>query len=118
MGENIKMTRKEAISILEDYDINFVGYTAEEITEAFDKAIEALKEKPEFLMKADGSIEQITYYQDKYNHTMKQINKLAQMMHDNALMYQNLLDHNAQGKINPYADIERWMNMIFDEDFL
>ena len=60
----------------------------------------------------------LNYYKDKYNHTMQQINKLAQMMHDNALMYKNLLDHNAQGKINPYADMERWMNMIFDEDFL
>lgn len=36
------MTREEAINILDDYDVNFEGHTAEEIAEAFDMAIKAL----------------------------------------------------------------------------
>jgi hypothetical protein len=39
------MTREEAINILDDYDVNFDGHTAEKIAEAFNTAIKALKEQ-------------------------------------------------------------------------
>ena len=38
------MTREEAAEILDDYDVNFDGHTAEEIAEAFDVAFKALEE--------------------------------------------------------------------------
>lgn len=38
------MTNKEAAEILDDYDVNFDGHTAEEIAEAFDVAFKALAE--------------------------------------------------------------------------
>jgi rubrerythrin len=37
------MTNEEAINVLNDYDINFERHTAEEIAEAHEMAIEALK---------------------------------------------------------------------------
>lgn len=40
------MTREEASSVLDDYDVNFDGHTAEEIAEAFDVAFRALEQKP------------------------------------------------------------------------
>lgn len=72
----------------------------------------------EMLKRMTYSKSDVKHWQGKYNHTMKLVNRLAQMIHDNALMYQSLLDHDAQGKINPYSEMERWINFIFDEDFL
>jgi len=112
MEGDLKMTRKEIIDGLKVTVETFMFDLDKTAIDACNSAIELLKQEQKPIL-VDTE-----YYHDKYNHTMQQINKLAQMMHDNALMYQNLLDHNAQGKINPYADIERWMNMIFDEDFL
>lgn len=40
------MTREEASSVLDDYDVNFDGHTAEEIAEAFDVAFRALEQEP------------------------------------------------------------------------
>jgi len=40
------MTNKEAISVLNDYDINFERHTAEEVAEAHEMAIKALKAQP------------------------------------------------------------------------
>lgn len=40
------MTPEKAITILNDYDINFDGHTAEEIAEAFDMAIKAIRTIP------------------------------------------------------------------------
>ena len=40
------MTNEEAISVLEDYDINFERHTAEAIAEAHEMAIEALEAQP------------------------------------------------------------------------
>ncbi|MCR5312170.1 MAG: hypothetical protein K6E54_00710 [Bacteroidaceae bacterium] len=40
------MTREEASNILDDYDVNFDGHTAEEIAEAFDVAFRALEQEP------------------------------------------------------------------------
>jgi len=40
------MTNKEAISVLNDYDINFERHTAEEVAEAHEMSIEALKTQP------------------------------------------------------------------------
>ena len=40
------MTREEAIKVLNTYDVNFNEYTAEEIADAIDMAIEALKALP------------------------------------------------------------------------
>lgn len=37
------MTREEASNILDDYDVNFDGHTAEEIAEAFEVAFRALE---------------------------------------------------------------------------
>lgn len=37
------MTREEASNILNDYDVNFDGHTAEEIAEAFEVAFRALE---------------------------------------------------------------------------
>lgn len=37
------MTREEASSVLDDYDVNFDGHTAEEIADAFDVAFRALE---------------------------------------------------------------------------
>lgn len=39
------MTREEASSVLDDYDVNFDGHTAEEIAEAFDVAFRALEQE-------------------------------------------------------------------------
>ena len=38
------MTREEAMQVLNTYDVNFDEYTAEEIADAIDMAIEALTE--------------------------------------------------------------------------
>ena len=40
------MTREEASNILDDYDVNFEGHTAEEIAEAFEVAFRALEQEP------------------------------------------------------------------------
>jgi len=40
------MSREEAINILNDYDINFERHTAEEVAEAHEMSIEALKAQP------------------------------------------------------------------------
>jgi hypothetical protein len=40
------MTRDEASNILDDYDVNFDGHTAEEIAEAFEVAFRALEQEP------------------------------------------------------------------------
>lgn len=40
------MTREEASSVLDDYDVNFDGHTAEEIADAFDVAFRALEQEP------------------------------------------------------------------------
>jgi len=40
------MTNEEAISVLNDYDINFERHTAEEVAEAHEMAIKALKPQP------------------------------------------------------------------------
>ena len=40
------MTREEASNILNDFDVNFEGHTAEEIAEAFDMAFKALEQEP------------------------------------------------------------------------
>ena len=39
------MTREEASNILDDYDVNFDGHTAEEIAEAFEVAFRALEQE-------------------------------------------------------------------------
>ena len=41
------MTREEAIKVLNTYDVNFNEYTAEEIADAIDMAIEALSAEAE-----------------------------------------------------------------------
>lgn len=43
------MTREEASNILDDYDVNFDGHTAEEIAEAFDVAFRALEQEPRWI---------------------------------------------------------------------
>lgn len=43
------MTREEASNILDDYDVNFDGHTAEEIAEAFDVAFRALDQEPKWI---------------------------------------------------------------------
>lgn len=43
------MTREEASSILDDYDVNFDGHTAEEIAGAFDVAFRALEQEPKWI---------------------------------------------------------------------
>lgn len=43
------MTREEASSVLDDYDVNFDGHTAEEIAEAFDVAFRALEQEPKWI---------------------------------------------------------------------
>ena len=40
------MTREEASNILDDFDVNFEGHTAEEVAEAFDVAFRALEQEP------------------------------------------------------------------------
>lgn len=40
------MTKEEASNILDDYDVNFDGHTAEEIAEAFEVAFRALEQEP------------------------------------------------------------------------
>jgi hypothetical protein len=40
------MTKEEAINVLNDYDINFEGHTAEEIAEAHEMAIKAIRTIP------------------------------------------------------------------------
>ena len=40
------MTNEEASNILDDFDVNFAGHTAEEIAEAFDVAFKALSQEP------------------------------------------------------------------------
>jgi hypothetical protein len=40
------MTKEEAINVLNDYDINFEGHTAEEIAEAHEMAIKVLGQQP------------------------------------------------------------------------
>ena len=40
------MTREEASNILDDYDVNFDGHTAEEIAKAFEVAFKALEQEP------------------------------------------------------------------------
>lgn len=40
------MNREEAIKVLNTYDVNFNEYTAEEIADAIDMAIEALQNEP------------------------------------------------------------------------
>lgn len=40
------MTREQASNVLDDYDVNFAGHTAEEIAEAFDVAFKALEQQP------------------------------------------------------------------------
>ena len=47
------MTRKEAKKILNDYDVNFVGHTADEIAEAFDVAFRALEQEPKWIFVSD-----------------------------------------------------------------
>lgn len=42
------MTREEASNILDDYDVNFDGHTAEEIAKAFEVAFKALEQEPYF----------------------------------------------------------------------
>lgn len=44
-----RMTREEASSVLDDYDVNFDGHTAEEIAEAFDVAFRALEQEPRWI---------------------------------------------------------------------
>ena len=39
------MTNKEASDILDDYDVNFDGHTAEEVAKAFDVAFRALDQE-------------------------------------------------------------------------
>ena len=43
------MTNKEASNILDDYDVNFEGHTAEEIAKAFDVAFMALEQEPRWI---------------------------------------------------------------------
>lgn len=43
------MTREEASSVLDDYDVNFDGHTVEEIAEAFDVAFRALEQEPRWI---------------------------------------------------------------------
>lgn len=43
------MTNEEASSVLDDYDVNFDGHTAEEIAEAFDVAFRALEQEPKWI---------------------------------------------------------------------
>ncbi len=50
------MTRDEASNILDDYDVNFDGHTAEEIAEAFDMAIKALEQEPKIIETIDFAI--------------------------------------------------------------
>lgn len=40
------MTKEEASNILNDFDVNFEGHTAEEVAEAFDVAFRALEQEP------------------------------------------------------------------------
>jgi len=40
------MTNEQASEILDDYDVNFHGHTAEEVAQAFDCAFKALKQEP------------------------------------------------------------------------
>ena len=40
------MTNEQASEILDDYDVNFDGHTAEEVAQAFDCAFKALKQEP------------------------------------------------------------------------
>lgn len=54
------MTNKEASEILDDYDINFDGHSAEVIAEAFDVAFKALEQEP----KADPSKDPSAYCED------------------------------------------------------
>lgn len=45
-GRGDTVTREEAINILDDFDVNFEGHTAEEVSEAFDMAFKALSQEP------------------------------------------------------------------------
>lgn len=40
------MTNERASEILDDYDVNFHGHTAEEVAQAFDCAFKALEQEP------------------------------------------------------------------------
>lgn len=40
------MTNEQASEILDDYDVNFHGHTAEEVAQAFDCAFKALEQQP------------------------------------------------------------------------
>jgi len=40
------MTREQASDVLDDYDVNFAGHTAEEVAEAFDVAFKVLEQEP------------------------------------------------------------------------
>lgn len=40
------MTKEQASEILDDYDVNFHGHTAEEVAQAFDCAFKALEQQP------------------------------------------------------------------------
>lgn len=58
------MTREEASNILDDYDVNFDGHTAEEIAEAFDVAFRALEQEPKWIPMAKRPMteEEIEHY--------------------------------------------------------
>ena len=43
------MTREQASDVLDDYDVNFAGHTAEEVAEAFDVAFKVLEQEPKWI---------------------------------------------------------------------
>lgn len=53
------MIREEAIEIIKAMQTDNFNYEPEEIVEALDMAIEALKNQPRFIIHSDGTIEQI-----------------------------------------------------------
>ncbi len=55
------MTREEAIKVLNTYDVNFYEYTAEEIVDAIDMAVDALKREDTMLKE----IERVVLYGER-----------------------------------------------------
>ena len=91
------MNREEAINILDDFDVNFEGHTAEEVSEAFDMAFKALEKENIY---DDGehyvTISKALY--DKLNIDYEQA--LSQEPCDDAISRETLLTNLYQYKIS------------------
>lgn len=99
------MTREEAINILDDYDVNFDGHTAEEIAEAFDMAFKALKQEPTDKSNLEKICEELSAENDDLRDQLAMRDRFKQESktgHCDDCKYNNLSwEDLAYGEVNP-----------------